>query len=123
MEHFEKRLYLALGWLMTFAADAAKATHETLTNNSFDGAGNEEWLDTHVEKTRQGSCGYKGRIGIYEVLGNSIAIQKLIMAGATSQQIQDQAIEEDMVTMQSDGLVKMLRGNTSLEEVMRVTKE
>lgn len=67
--------------------------------------------------------GYKGRIGIYEVLGNSIAIQKLIMAGATSQQIQDQAIKEEMLTMQSDGLVKMLRGNTSLEEVMRVTKE
>lgn len=67
--------------------------------------------------------GYKGRIGIYEVLGNSLAVQKLIMAGATSQQIQDQAIQEKMITMQSDGLIKMLRGDTSLEEVMRVTKE
>jgi type IV pilus assembly protein PilB len=67
--------------------------------------------------------GYKGRIGIYEVLGNSLAVQKLIMAGATSQQIQDQAITEDMITMQTDGLIKMLRGDTSLEEVMRVTKE
>lgn len=67
--------------------------------------------------------GYKGRVGIYEVLGNSLAVQKLIMAGATSQQIQDQAIAEKMITMQTDGLVKMLRGNTSLEEVMRVTKE
>ena len=67
--------------------------------------------------------GYKGRIGIYEVLGNSLAIQKLIMAGATSQEIQDQAVKEDMITMQTDGLVKMLRGDTSLEEVMRVTKE
>src|SRR5690606_8640657 len=59
--------------------------------------------------------GYKGRIGIYEVLGNSPAIQKLIMAGATSQQIQDQAIKEKMITMQSDGLIKMLRAETSLE--------
>jgi type IV pilus assembly protein PilB len=67
--------------------------------------------------------GYRGRVGIYEVLGNTLAIQKLIMAGATSQQIQDQAILEDMVTMQTDGLIKMLRGDTSLEEVMRVTKE
>lgn len=67
--------------------------------------------------------GYKGRIGVYEVLGNSLAIQKLIMAGATSQEIQDQAIAEGMVTMQTDGIVKMLRGNTALEEVMRVTKE
>lgn len=67
--------------------------------------------------------GYRGRIGVYEVLGNSVAIQKMIMSGATSQQIQDQAIEEDMITMQTDGLIKMLRGNTSLDEVLRVTKE
>lgn len=67
--------------------------------------------------------GYRGRVGIYEVLGNSLPIQKLIMAGATSQQIQDQAVKEDMITMQTDGLIKMLRGDTSLEEVMRVTKE
>ncbi len=86
-------------------------------------------LKTVWKASAEGGCdecnhtGYKGRIGIYEVLGNSPAVQKLIMAGATSQQIQDQAIKEDMLTMQSDGLIKMLRGNTSLEEVMRVTKE
>jgi len=67
--------------------------------------------------------GYKGRIGIYEVLGNTIPIQRMIMASATSNQIQDQAIAEGMVTMQGDGLVKALRGNTTLEEVLRVTKE
>jgi len=67
--------------------------------------------------------GYKGRIGIYEVLGNTVPIQRMIMASATSNQIQDQAIAEGMVTMQGDGLVKALRGNTTLEEVLRVTKE
>ncbi|HET8884059.1 MAG TPA: GspE/PulE family protein [Candidatus Saccharimonadales bacterium] len=67
--------------------------------------------------------GYKGRIGIYEVLGNTIPIQKLIISNATSNQIQDQAISEGMVTMQADGLVKALRGNTTIEEVLRVTKE
>jgi type IV pilus assembly protein PilB len=67
--------------------------------------------------------GYKGRIGIYEVLGNSLAIQKLIISNATSNQIQDTAITEGMVTMQTDGLVKALRGNTTIEEVLRVTKE
>lgn len=82
-----------------------------------------------IWKALDGGCdecnhtGYKGRVGIYEVLGNSLSVQKLIMAGATSQQIQDQAVSEDMITMQTDGLIKMLRGNTSLEEVMRVTKE
>jgi type IV pilus assembly protein PilB len=70
-----------------------------------------------------GHLGYKGRIGIYEVLGNSIPLQKMIVANATSNQIQDQAISEGMITMQTDGLVKALRGNTTVEEVLRVTKE
>lgn len=67
--------------------------------------------------------GYKGRIGIYEALGNTIPIQKMIVSNATSNQIQDQAISEGMVTMQTDGLVKALRGDTTIEEVLRVTKE
>jgi len=67
--------------------------------------------------------GYMGRIGIYEVLINSINIQKLIVANATSNQIQDQAIAEGMITMQTDGLIKALRGETTIEEVIRVTKE
>lgn len=67
--------------------------------------------------------GYRGRIGIYEVLGNTIPVQRLIMANATSNQIQDQAIEEGMMTMQTDGVVKALRGNTTIEEVLRVTRE
>lgn len=67
--------------------------------------------------------GYKGRIGIYEALGNSLAIQKLIISNATSNQIQTQAISEGMVTMQTDGLIKALRGQTSIEEVLRVTKD
>ena len=67
--------------------------------------------------------GYRGRVGIYEVLGNSVAIQKLIMANATSNDLQDQAIKEGMITMQTDGLIKALRGNTTVEEVLRVTRE
>jgi type IV pilus assembly protein PilB len=67
--------------------------------------------------------GYKGRIGIYEVLGNSLAIQKLIISNATSSQIQMQAISEGMITMQTDGLIKALRGQSTIEEVLRVTKE
>jgi type IV pilus assembly protein PilB len=69
------------------------------------------------------STGYRGRIGIYEVLGNSLAIQKMIVSNATSNQIQEQAISEGMNTMQTDGLIKALRGNTTVEEILRVTKE
>lgn len=67
--------------------------------------------------------GYKGRIGIYEVLGVTDSIQKLIMANATSNQIQDLAVAEGMMTMQTDGLIKAMRGETTIEEVLRVTKE
>lgn len=70
-----------------------------------------------------GHSGYKGRMGIYEVLANSVEIQKLITSNATSNVIQDQAITEGMVTMQMDGLVKALRGQTSIEEILRVTRE
>ena len=50
-------------------------------------------------------------------------MRKLIMANATSNQIQDQAITEGMMTMQVDGIIKAFRGNTTIEEVIRVTKE
>jgi type II secretory ATPase GspE/PulE/Tfp pilus assembly ATPase PilB-like protein len=67
--------------------------------------------------------GYKGRTGIYETLSNTSAVQKLIVTNATSDQIRDQAVSEGMITMQTDGLVKALRGETTLEEIIRVTKE
>jgi type IV pilus assembly protein PilB len=67
--------------------------------------------------------GFKGRLGIYEVLNNTIPIQKLIAANGTSNQLQDQAIADGMITMQTDGLIKALRGETTIEEVLRVTKE
>lgn len=67
--------------------------------------------------------GYKGRMGIYEVLDNSVDVQKLIVANATSNEIQDQAIEDGMMTMQTDGLIKALRGQTSVQEILRVTRE
>ncbi len=67
--------------------------------------------------------GYRGRVGIYEVLGNSEEIQKLIVGGSTSDNIQAQSMKEGMVTMQTDGFIKALRGQTSIEEIIRVTSE
>lgn len=67
--------------------------------------------------------GFKSRVGIYEVLNNSSAIQKLIVANATSDQLQLQSISEGMISMQTDGLIKALRGETTIDEVVRVTKE
>ncbi len=82
---------------------------------------------TRLWKVHDGGCeacnhtGYKGRVGIYEVLANSQDVQKLIVANATSNDIQNQSIKEGMVTMQLDGFVKALRGQTSIEEILRVT--
>lgn len=70
-----------------------------------------------------GHTGYKGRMGIYEVLENSINIQKLIVSSATSDVIQEEAIKEGMITMQIDGFIKALRGQTTIEEILRVTSE
>lgn len=70
-----------------------------------------------------GHAGYKGRMGIYEVLDNSTEVQKLIVGNATSNVIQDQAIKDGMMTMQTDGFIKSLRGQTSVEEILRVTRE
>ncbi len=67
--------------------------------------------------------GYKGRIGIYEVLHNSEKVQRLIVSNETSESIQTAAIEEGMLTMQLDGFVKALRGETSIAEILRVTSQ
>ena len=70
-----------------------------------------------------GASSFRGRVGIYEVLTISPEIQKLIVGNSTSELLQQQAISEGMITMQTDGFIKSLRGQTTLEEVMRVTSE
>jgi type IV pilus assembly protein PilB len=67
--------------------------------------------------------GYKGRLGIYEVLELTEAISKAIVANAVSDEIQRLAISEGMITMQTDGFIKALRGLTTVEEILRVTRE
>lgn len=66
--------------------------------------------------------GYKGSVGIYEVLEMSENIQRLVLGGTTSQAIEDQAAQEGMPTMQTDGLVKVLLGLTSVDEVLSATE-
>lgn len=64
--------------------------------------------------------GYQGRMGLYEVMDVSEAIQSLIIERATSGEIQKKAIEEGMVTMRREGYLKALNGMTTLDEVNRV---
>ena len=81
------------------------------------------WKNNIDDNADGAQSGYKGRVGVYEILNNTTAIQRLIVANATSDQIQEQAVAEGMITMQTDGLIKVLRGETTLEEIIRVTKE
>jgi type IV pilus assembly protein PilB len=81
------------------------------------------WRPNPDDNDNDAHNGYKGRIGIYEVLSNTLPIQKLIMNHATSNQLATQAIADGMMTMQTDGLIKALRGETTVEEVLRVSKE
>ncbi len=67
--------------------------------------------------------GYSGRAGLYEVMDVSDAIQQLIVARATTSEIQKRAIAEGMITMRQDGYLKALQGITTLEEVNRVTAD
>jgi len=67
--------------------------------------------------------GYKGRIGIFEVLPVTETIKDLIVKQATSDQIQAQAQKEGMRTMIEDGFIKAVQGITSIEEVLRVIIE
>ncbi|MEO7364626.1 MAG: GspE/PulE family protein [Candidatus Saccharimonadales bacterium] len=67
--------------------------------------------------------GYRGRIGTYEILNNSTAVQEMIVANTTSESIELKAIEEGMLSIQLDGFIKALRGQTTIEEVLRVTSQ
>ena len=67
--------------------------------------------------------GYKGRIGIYEVMSVTETIKNLIVKGAIPDEIEKQARTEGMLTMIEDGMIKAAQGATSIEEVLRVTSE
>lgn len=63
--------------------------------------------------------GYRGRTGAFEVLTVSEMIRRLLMQGASADEVQAQAVEEGMVTMWRDGMLKVQQGITTLSEVMR----
>jgi type IV pilus assembly protein PilB len=68
-----------------------------------------------------GGSGYKGRAGLYEVMAMSAELRRLIMHGASADELKGQAIEEGMLTLRMDGMVKVRKGVTTLEEVIKET--
>jgi type IV pilus assembly protein PilB len=67
------------------------------------------------------NTGYKGRIGLYEVMEVNDEIRELILIGASSLELRKKAIEDGMITLRESGLQKVRAGLTTLEEVVRET--
>jgi type IV pilus assembly protein PilB len=68
-----------------------------------------------------GGSGYKGRQGLYEVMALTPALRRLILRGGSVDEIRDQAVHDGMLTLRMDGLKKVERGVTTLEEVVKET--
>ena len=84
------------------------------------------WKDVSFwkqNKTKECPDGYHGRIGIHEVLKVTPVIRNLIMKGATSDEVEEEAKRAGMLTMIEDGILKAVKGITTIEEVLRVVSE
>jgi type IV pilus assembly protein PilB len=104
----------------------ADVTRELHARNLLD-AGFEagEIADLRVHRGRGceacNGSGYKGRVGLYEVMEMSEGIRDIVLAGGTAVEIKRKALEEGMLTLRMSGLEKVRQGVTSLEEVLRET--
>jgi type IV pilus assembly protein PilB len=67
--------------------------------------------------------GYKGRAGLYEVMALSPELRRGILRGASAAELKEQAVAEGMLTLRTDGIVKIKKGVTTLEEVVKETAE
>ena len=67
------------------------------------------------------NTGYKGRVGLYEVMEIAEELRELILVGASGLELRRKAVEEGMVTLRRSGLHKVMDGVTTIEEVVRET--
>lgn len=85
-----------------------------------------EWRDIKFYRPvgcEQCNGGYRGRLGIYEVLEVDDDIKKMIAQKATAEELDNGARSKGMLGMLEDGFIKAIQGTTSVEEIVRVTKE
>ncbi len=69
--------------------------------------------------TNCGNKGYKGRVGLYEVLEITDELRELVLVGASALELKKKAIEQGMISLRRSGLIKVAAGSTTLEEVIR----
>ncbi|HVX88685.1 MAG TPA: type IV-A pilus assembly ATPase PilB [Gemmatimonadales bacterium] len=86
------------------------------------------WDDEIPNQTMKGTgcdkcngTGYKGRAGVYEVMALTPELRRLILRGGSVAEIRDQAVADGMLTLRMDGIVKIKKGVTTLEEIIKET--
>jgi len=65
--------------------------------------------------------GYKGRQGLYEVMAMTSAVRRMVLKGGSTEELREQAVKDGMLTLRMDGMLKVKRGITTLEEVVKET--
>ncbi|MDH5321830.1 MAG: type IV-A pilus assembly ATPase PilB, partial [Gammaproteobacteria bacterium] len=97
---------------------------EALLKEGFSAKDLEKGVTIFVPKgCKSCNSGYKGRVGIFQVMEVSETMGKIIMEGGNAMQIADQAVKEGVIDLRRAGLNKVKEGVTSLEEINRVTIE
>jgi predicted transcriptional regulator len=118
-----------LGLTITKAAEALGVTRTTLSELVHGKRGISPEMASKATFMKGRGCnhchqsGYKGRLGIYEMMLMTSKIRELAFEGAPTQVIRRTAINLGMTTLYSDGISKVLKGVTTLEEIFRVAKQ
>jgi len=85
--------------------------------------------DLKIAKAKEGGCafcnftGYKGRKGLYETFTKDTEIEKFILKNPPVSEIRDMAVKKGMITMYQSGLIDIIKGETTFEEVLRIVEE
>jgi type IV pilus assembly protein PilB len=110
--------------LCEYCREPYPATKEMLDRLGFAQNAVEKWKDTQLHRAAGcGHCngtGYKGRLGIYEIMPVTEALERLIVERKSADELMRVAVAEGMVSLRQDGLERVLQGVTTVEEISRV---
>jgi type IV pilus assembly protein PilB len=110
--------------LCSYCKESYPTTREMLERLDFPEKVVEGWKDIELQRAvgcpRCNNTGYKGRMGIYEIMPVTEAIERLIVERKSADEIMRVAAAEGMVSLRQDGLERVLQGMTSIEEISRV---
>lgn len=110
--------------LCEYCKEPYPATREMLERLDFPENVVEDWKNISLHRavgcSRCSGTGYKGRVGIYEIMPVTEAIERLIVERKSADEIMRVAAAEGMITLRQDGLERVVQGKTSIEEISRV---